>query len=104
MSEKAESITKTEMTKIILEMVNRCLRYSRKSERYDRSDIILTEKNTDDDLREAGLESLGFISLILELEERFSVEIPDEYLLLTELSTVRKIADVTEHLMRSENE
>lgn len=74
---------KNEMLQKILTSVNQHIKY-----------VSLTEENMDEDLEKLGMESLEFISMILDLEKTFSVEIPDEYLVLSEINTVRKIADV----------
>ena len=47
-----------------------------------------------DDLREHGMDSIKFITLIVALEAEYRCEIPDEKLLIPELNTVRKIIDV----------
>lgn len=73
------------MLQKILASVNRHIKY-----------VSLTEENIDDDLKKLGMESIAFVGMILDLEETFSVEIPDEYLMLSEMNTVRKISDVIE--------
>ena len=40
------------------------------------------------------MDSITFIRIIVELEELFEIEIPDEKLLITEMSTIRKMVEV----------
>lgn len=56
--------------------------------------LDLSEDQLDDDLREHGMDSIKFITLIVALEAEYRCEIPDEKLLIPELNTVRKIIDV----------
>lgn len=42
-------------------------------------------------LRNSGLDSLGIVSLLLDLEQRFDVSIPDELLDATAFSTPRGV-------------
>ena len=56
--------------------------------------LVLSEDQLDDDLREHGMDSIKFITLIVALEAEYRCEIPDEKLLIPELNTVRKIIDV----------
>ncbi len=48
----------------------------------------------DADLSELGMDSIAFACIIVALEETFSIEIPDEYLLIAKLNTVKKMIDV----------
>lgn len=48
----------------------------------------------DEDLNILGIESIKLIQIMVELEETFQIEIPDEYLLVSEMGTVNKILDV----------
>ena len=54
----------------------------------------IASSQADEDLSALGMDSIRFIRIIVALEEAFSVEIPDQYLLMPELNTVSKIADV----------
>lgn len=47
-----------------------------------------------DDLSQHGMDSITFIRIIVALEEEFDIEIPDEYLLMSEMNTVSKIISV----------
>jgi acyl carrier protein len=48
----------------------------------------------DDDLYAAGMESLAVIRLMLQLEDEFGVEVPDEALQYSAFSTVARICAV----------
>ncbi|MFR8001708.1 MAG: acyl carrier protein [Hydrogeniiclostridium sp.] len=56
--------------------------------------IHLTPGQMEEDLLALGMDSILFIRVVVALEEAFSIEIPDEYLLMTELNTASKIVDV----------
>lgn len=62
-------------------------------------DYPLTLEHTETNLSTLGIDSITFIRLIVALEEAFEVEIPDEYLLMTQLNTVRKIQQVLSDLI-----
>ena len=57
-------------------------------------DICMSSKEYDKNLQELGMNSLEFIQIIVLLEEKLSIEIPDEYLLITQMNTIRKIYNV----------
>lgn len=46
------------------------------------------------DLHASGMDSIIFIRIVVALEEAFSIEIPDEFLLITEMNTISKIANI----------
>lgn len=48
----------------------------------------------EDDLSQLGMESIMFITIVVEIEEMFKIEIPDEYLLISEMNTITKMAEV----------
>ena len=54
----------------------------------------LTLEQTNEDLSRLGMDSITFIRIIVALEDEFGLEIPDEYLLMTEMTTISKMADV----------
>ena len=56
----------------------------------------LTQINIFDDL---SFDSLEFVQLIIDLEQAFDIEIPDEYLLMDSLSTVEKICQVVNEIL-----
>lgn len=54
----------------------------------------MSKNQVDDDLSQLGMDSLKFISIVVTLEENFDIEVPDEYLLMTEMNTVRKMVKI----------
>ena len=57
-------------------------------------DLKLDENRYDESLAELGMNSISFIQVIVELEERLQIEIPDEYLLFSEMDTINKMISV----------
>ena len=49
---------------------------------------------SDVDLSTIGMDSITFIRIIVAIEEVFSIEIPDEFLLITEMNTVEKMTNI----------
>ena len=50
--------------------------------------------HSSDDLSQLGMDSITFIRIVVAVEETFGIEVPDEYLLMTEMNTVDKIINV----------
>lgn len=65
--------------------------------------LDLTSDNVLDNLSDLGMDSVGFIQMIVAIEEEFECEIPDEKLLITEMDTVEKIIQVLEELYDETN-
>lgn len=63
----------------------------------------ITFGQTEDDLFALGMDSITFIRVIVALEEAFDIEIPDEYLLLTEMNTLSKMTDVISAVLDHQN-
>ena len=63
----------------------------------------ITFEQTEDDLSALGTDSVAFIRIIVALEEAFDIEIPDEKLLLTEMNTISKMADVISTVLDNPN-
>ena len=55
---------------------------------------VITCAQIDDDLQSHGMDSISFIRVVVAIEEAFEVEIPDSYLLLSEINTISKIYNV----------
>ena len=53
----------------------------------------------DDDLTTKGMDSFVFIQIVVGLEVKYGVEIPDEYLSYHDLNTVNKMVEVIEIAM-----
>ena len=63
----------------------------------------ITFEQTEDDLSALGMDSIAFIRVIIALEEEFDIEIPDEYLLITEMNTLSKMTDVISTVLDNQN-
>ena len=63
--------------------------------KYVRDEDTVTE---DDDLVSLGLDSMGAIDLLLEIEDHFNVMIPDERLVEETFATPRALWDVISEL------
>lgn len=50
------------------------------------------------------IDSITFIELILEIEEEFSIMVPDESLIMENVNTVEKIADLVKKVLDDEGE
>jgi D-alanine--poly(phosphoribitol) ligase subunit 2 len=62
-----------------------------------REALDIEVENLDEDVFESGLlDSLGLVSLVAEIEERYGLRIPFETLDLDEFRTVRSLARVVE--------
>lgn len=55
--------------------------------------IVIYEHQIEDDLVEYKLDSVSFIKIIVQIEEAFEIEIPDEYLLFSEMNTIAKMVN-----------
>ncbi|MGM1049383.1 MAG: phosphopantetheine-binding protein [Bacillota bacterium] len=53
----------------------------------------------DIDLVPLGLDSINFIRLVILLEEKFEIELPDELIVLDQFSTVSKIATILNQIL-----
>ena len=62
-------------------------------------DNILSENSMDIELELYGFDSLKFVAMIVALEEEFQIEIPDKYLLYSEMNTVNKILCVVSSIV-----
>ena len=56
--------------------------------------IDIKPEQGDYDLSLLGMDSIIFIHIIVVLEEVFDIEVPDEYLLISEMGTLNKIISV----------
>lgn len=64
----------------ILEIVN-----------YNLEDTSIQIEQFDLELDTVGMDSITFIKIIVDLEESFELEIPDEFLLLIKMNTINKM-------------
>lgn len=63
----------------------------------------ITNEQADEDLSLFGMDSITFIKIIVDLEETFKIEIPDEKLLITEMGTLNKIVEVVLNVLEAVN-
>ena len=47
------------------------------------------------------MDSIEFVSMIVEIENEFNIEVPDEYLLIEKLNTFTQICDMIESNMKA---
>lgn len=64
-------------------------------------DIVIEQE--DYDLSQLGMDSIAFICVVVALEEAFEIQIPDEYLLITKMNTISKMADVISAVLDHQN-
>lgn len=57
----------------------------------DGSHVILTEESR---LDEYAINSIQFVQIVILIESEYNIEIPDEYLLVSEMNTIEKIIDI----------
>ena len=57
-------------------------------------DVEISVEHSNDDLSQLGMDSITFIRIVVAMEETFGIEVPDEYLLMTEMNTVDKFTNV----------
>lgn len=58
------------------------------------SDVKISLSQIEDNLIEHKMDSIIFIKIIVALEEKFNIEIPDQYLVISELATINAIHKV----------
>lgn len=80
----------------ILIIINNVMKQYKDEENID-IQINLNEIETNFD--EIGMSSIAFVAIIVSLEEKFMIEIPDEYLSMSELNSVKKIAEVLDEVL-----
>ena len=93
------------MKKRIINIINEVAKNNMSSESNDEHTLLLSflenisECDYDKDLLDFGIDSIIFIQIIVALEDDFSVQIPDEKLLLTEINTINKIYNTIKTLV-----
>lgn len=53
---------------------------------------------------DAAMDSLTFISIIIEIENAFDIEIPDNLLIMDKFKNFKKICDIVEKISKEKNE
>lgn len=64
-------------------------------------DEILTISDIEEILKDKGLDSIKFVLFIVELENKFQIEIPDEYLLYSKLPTIAEVHKIVNELVNA---
>lgn len=62
----------------------------------------LTVQDIDLNLQDIGMDSVSFVSVVVQLEDYFSVQFSDEQLVITKMNSVRCICRAIEEAKRSE--
>lgn len=65
--------------------------------------VEIAHEQMKDGLSALEMGSITFIHVIVALEEAFDIEIPDEYLLITEMNTLSKMTDVISAVLDHQN-
>ena len=55
----------------------------------------------DTNLQVAGMDSIKFIKMIVEIESTFDIEYPDEKLLITESGTLKQVIEIIENCLKA---
>ncbi len=79
----------------IIQIINASLK--EKNEKF----TLLSLDQSDQELSQHGMDSITFIRIIVKLEESFTIQIPDEKLLITEMGTVGKIIKVILSILKA---
>ena len=68
------------------------------------SELLEMYENFDENenLVELGMESVKFVELILQIEEHFNIQIPDEKLNFVDMNTLKNIVAVVESSLESD--
>lgn len=65
---------------------------------FESQGVFLNQSETDEIL---SFDSLTFVTLIIEIENYYKIEIPDEYMLFEELNTINKVKRVINELLEN---
>lgn len=91
-----------EMYNSVVSIINRNIKETYKNKMFGKEKFQFSEISNaeiEEDLTNYGMDSITFIQIIIDLEEEFDVEIPDEYLLLSQLDTVKKMVDTIQYVL-----
>ncbi len=64
-------------------------------------DEVLTVSDVNKELKDIGLDSIKFVLLIVELENKYQIEIPDEYMLYSKMSTISEVQKIVNELVNN---
>lgn len=83
MNEKEKSDGYKKITDKIIEIINSSVKK-----------IEIRPDQTNEDLTKIGVDSIEFIKIIVDIEETFDIEIPDDFIVMPMINTVSKISDI----------
>lgn len=66
--------------------------------------ITISEDNLNESLISLGMDSVGFINIVVAIEEEYDCEFPDSKLIMSEMDTVQKIISILKSLFVDESE
>ncbi|WP_036709926.1 phosphopantetheine-binding protein [Paenibacillus pinihumi] len=66
--------------------------------RYLRKDINFLGRNTEIHMKALGLDSMTSIHLICDIEEKYEIEFPDEYLIDETFSSITTLWNITQSI------
>lgn len=93
-----------ELNKIVIRIVNENLKNTYLDKVNLDENIVFREitlQQENDDLTQFGIDSITFIHIIIALEEELGIEIPDDFLLLPKLNTIKKMVKVLSFLLKT---
>ena len=64
-------------------------------------DVIVDEEEVDINLIEYGIDSISFISFIIEVEKEFGISLPDEVLLIESVSSLNGFSNYISQCLSS---
>ena len=66
--------------------------------------VVIEEQEDDIDLKEYILDSMQFITAIVEIERVFSIEFPDELLVYSMFDSLNGLINIIDTLLKKDNE
>lgn len=61
-------------------------------------DKIDSEISIETSLQSMGMDSLSFVRLVIEIEDKFNIEFPEEKLLIDEAGTIKDLCEIVQSL------
>ena len=59
---------------------------------------------TNDDLQQMGMNSISFIKAVVQIEDEFDIEFPDERLVISRVHTIRELCNIVIELLDDDHE
>ncbi|MDR0920441.1 MAG: acyl carrier protein [Oscillospiraceae bacterium] len=87
----------------VLSIVNSAIKTRAEENNQDKKEtIVITKDQINTDFSELDIDSITFISIVVSLEGEYEIEIPDEYLLMTEMNNIMKIFQVLKDVIENQ--